>query len=374
MLSPLRAAILLTAPAPDDTSSVEDTLLNIIKTENLESLVGTFVRVLLIIIGSLFVRGFLARAVRRVVARMAERRTREATDSAQAVIIAERKAQRIKTLGALFSNIITVVVLSIMFLLILGELGFNLGPLIAGASIVGAALAFGAQQLVQDLVSGIFILMEDQYGVGDVVTVGTIEGTVEEVQLRVTKLRSIDGTLWFIRNGQIFEVGNLSQDYSRVVHDVAVGYGADIDEVQRILTRVINEYAEDPEAQEIILEKPELQGVQAVNPDSVVLRLIITTRPGEQWAAARALRSRIKTALDAAGIAVPVPQQLMLLSSAAEVAPVTRSEADADADADADAAAEAAEADAEADAEPAEDAEAEDLVKPLPAKGDNLAE
>ena len=276
----------------------------------LERFAPTAIRIGFIIFLSLLFRTGLNRAVNRLVRTAVERQQSTARGTHRAQIVAERKAQRAKTLGALFRNIITVVVLSMMTLMVLGELGVNLAPLLAGAGVVGLAIGFGSQALVQDMVSGVFILMEDQYGVGDVVDVGDATGTVEEVQLRITKLRSVDGTLWFVRNGEIMRVGNMSQDYSKVVLDIGISYGSDIDLAKDVLHRVAQEFADHPETQDV-LETPEVLGVQSLGPDSVQLRLILTTKPGEQWKAARQLQERIKKAFDANDIEIPFPQQVM---------------------------------------------------------------
>ncbi len=268
------------------------------------------IRIAVIIVVALVVRSLLNRTVNRLVGKAVASKNPESASSSREAIVAARKAQRAQTLGALFRNIITVVVLTMMTLTVLGELGVNLAPLLAGAGVVGLAIGFGSQALVQDMVSGVFILMEDQYGVGDVVDVGDAIGTVEEVQLRITKLRSVDGTLWFIRNGEIMRVGNMSQDYSKVVLDVGIAYGSDIDQAKEVLNRVAQDFADHPDTQDV-LETPEVLGVQSLGADSVLIRVVLTTKPGEQWAASRELQERIKKAFDAAGIEIPFPQRVV---------------------------------------------------------------
>jgi small-conductance mechanosensitive channel len=272
----------------------------------------TAIRIVVIIVIALVFRAFIFRAINRLVKTAVEHQDSSGVASTREQIIAARKAQRATTLGKLFKNITSVVVLGLMSLLVLGELGVNLAPLIAAAGVVGLAIGFGAQALVQDMVSGIFILLEDQYGVGDVVDVGDATGTVEEVQLRVTKLRSIDGTLWFVRNGEILRVGNMSQDFSKVVLDIGIGYGSDLDEAKAVLERVAQEFADHPETQDV-LETPEVLGVQMLGADSVIIRLTLTTKPGEQWTAARSLQERIKKAFDENGIEIPFPQRTIWL-------------------------------------------------------------
>nr|MCH9816191.1 mechanosensitive ion channel family protein [Actinomycetes bacterium] len=196
---------------------------------------------------------------------------------------------------------------------ILAELGFNLAPLIAGAGILGVALGFGAQSLVADFLSGVFILMEDQYGVGDVVDVGDATGTVEEVQLRTTQIRSVDGVLWFVRNGEIMRVGNMSQDWSRTVLDIGIAYAADIPRAKAAMAEVGVKFAADPDHADSVLAVPEVWGVEDLAADSVVLRMVVKTHPGTQWSAARELRERIKLAFDEQGIEIPFQQRTVWL-------------------------------------------------------------
>ncbi len=266
------------------------------------------IRVLVIVAIALVVRYLILRALKRLVLTTVAHQKAGTFTNAREEIIATRKAQRATTLGKLFRNIVNIVVLGLMALLVMGELGINLGPLIAAAGVVGLAIGFGAQALVQDVVSGVFILLEDQYGVGDVVDVGDATGTVEEVQLRVTKIRAIDGTLWFVRNGEIIRVGNMSQDFSKVVLDIGISYNSDIDKATEVLERVARDFADHPETQDV-LETPQVLGVQSLAADSVVMRLTLTTKPGEQWAASRAMQERIKKAFDAEGIEIPFPQR-----------------------------------------------------------------
>ena len=278
----------------------------------LNTALPTAIRIALIIVIGLVIRWALIRAMRKFMATLSQRSQKaklKKSDSVRAAIEAERAQQRSETLSKLFQNIITIIVLSFMTLLVLAELGINMAPFIAGAGILGLALGFGAQSLVQDFMSGIFILKEDQYGVGDVIEVDGASGTVEEVQLRITKLRAIDGSLWFVRNGEIISVGNKSQDWSRSLLDIGVAYGTDIGQAKQVLLDVCREFAVDPQYTADIIGEPEMWGVQELAADSVVLRLVLQTKPGAQWSAERALRERIKEALDANGIEIPFPQR-----------------------------------------------------------------
>lgn len=321
----LSAALLLQDTASNDTFEMAD-LLSL--QWWVEKFGGLILRLIIITVVALIIRSILVRTVDKVVLRIADMHTRRDIDSSRAAIVAHRKAQRTKTLGSLFKNIVNVIVLGIAGLMVLAEVGINLGPLLAGAGVAGVAIGFGAQSLVKDVISGIFILMEDQYGVGDVVDLGDAVGTVEEVQLRITKLRAVDGTLWFVRNGEILRVGNMSQDYSKVVLDVSVAYGTDVEFAKDVLQRVANDFAGDPQTRALVLETPEVLGVQALAPDSVQIRLVITTQPGEQWAASRVLRERIKAALDAAGIEIPFPQQVTWMRTFPQGGPAAAPPAD----------------------------------------------
>jgi moderate conductance mechanosensitive channel len=226
-----------------------------------------------------------ARVLRRAVAALRSR--------APMRIRSARTDQRAATMGDAVASFWRVVVLVVASLLILGEVGINLGPLLAGAGIAGIALAFGAQAIIKDYLSGLFILLEDQYGVGDVVTIGTASGTVEDLNLRFTRLRSADGTVWFVPNGEIRTVGNQSMEWSRAIVDVVVGYDNDINAVMAALADELGALTNDPLWRDRILETPEVQGVQSMTVDGVAVRIVAKTEPRAQWAVARELRGRI---------------------------------------------------------------------------------
>ena len=225
----------------------------------------------------------------------------------------ERAEQRARTLGALLRYATTIVIAAIALLMVLSELGVDIAPLIAGAGVVGIALGFGAQSLVKDFLSGMFMLMEDQYGVGDIIDVGEASGTVEQVTLRVTMLRDVEGTVWYVPNGEIRRVGNLSQLWSRIVLDVEVAYATDIEAASAVIIGVAEEEWRQQRPGATIIERPELWGLERFDPSAIVIRLAVKTRPGEQWAAARALRASLKAAFDEAGIVIPFPQQTVWL-------------------------------------------------------------
>jgi small conductance mechanosensitive channel len=190
-------------------------------------------------------------------------------------------------------------------LVVLDELGLNLAPLLAGAGIAGIAIGFGAQSLVKDFLSGFFILVEDQYGVGDVIDVGGVSGTVEEITMRVTRLRSVDGTVWFVPNGEIRMVGNTSMEWSRALIDVVVAYDSDVAKVSAAIAEEAQRFAEDEAWRDKVLEPPEVWGVQAMGPEGLTIRLVVKTAPREQYAVARELRTRISARLRQEGVRGP---------------------------------------------------------------------
>ncbi|WP_428117355.1 mechanosensitive ion channel family protein [Candidatus Poriferisodalis sp.] len=221
----------------------------------------------------------------------------------------ERASQRAKTLGTLFKSVATTIIWAIALMMLLGEFDVNLGPLIAGAGIIGVAVGFGAQSLVRDLLTGVFMLIEDQYGVGDVVDLGDAVGTVESVGLRTTRLRDISGTVWHVPNGAIARVGNMSQLWARVPLDLDVAYDTDLDEAMAIIKRVADQVWHEQGDNTTVLEEPAVAGVQAFGADAVTIRVMVKTEPAEQWATARLLRKRVKDAFDEAGIEIPFPQR-----------------------------------------------------------------
>ena len=220
-------------------------------------------------------------------------------------IYSERRALRATTLGSLLKSIVTAVIGVIVVVMAMDILGYPIGPLLASAGIVGVALGFGAQNLVKDFLSGIFMLLEDQYGVGDVIDMGEATGTVEAVGLRVTRLRSVDGTVWYVRNGEVVRVGNSSHGWARTVLDVRIAYDEDIARVERLLADLVAEFAADPEWEPYVLEDPEVWGVENLAADSVVLRVVVKTQPLQQWKIARELRERIKRVFDTEGVQIP---------------------------------------------------------------------
>ncbi len=225
------------------------------------------------------------------------------------VLTAARKRMRAETIASLLRSVASAAIWTVAGVMVLSELDVNLGPLVAGAGIVGIAVGFGAQNLVRDFVSGIFMLVEDQYGVGDTIDAGEATGVVETISLRTTRLRDVKGTLWHIPNGQIDRVGNKSQQWSRALLDVAVAYETDIDHATSVIKSTADGMWHDSAFSGRILEEPSVWGVEDLGADGIAIRLVVKTRPNEQFAVARELRARIKVAFDREGIEIPFPQR-----------------------------------------------------------------
>lgn len=263
------------------------------------------------------VNRLVRRAIRKVVDRVARGEqlglVRSVIDKAPAVLAGPsltdaRAAARAQTVGQVLRSISSTLVFGVATLLVLGELGINLGPLLAGAGIAGIAIGFGAQSLVKDVVSGIFILLEDQYGVGDVVDLGEATGSVEWVTLRATRVRDAEGTVWHVPNGEIRRVGNKSQQWARAVVDVGIAYGTDVKAATEVIAAAATGMAGEDAWSGRIQQPPEVLGVEALGADGMSIRVIVQTEPGEQWAVTRELRVRLREALDAAGMEAPYPR------------------------------------------------------------------
>jgi moderate conductance mechanosensitive channel len=217
---------------------------------------------------------------------------------------ATRSEQRREAVLTTLKSIVTGIVYAIALVTALGEMGVNLAALVAGVSVFGVAVGLGAQSLIKDFLSGIFILLEDQYGVGDTIVLNSVTGTtgtVENVTLRTTRLRSAQGTVWHVPNSQILMVGNESQLWSRAVVDVEIAHDAEIASAKAVLAQVGGQLRESDDG---VLEDPEVQGVQALSATGVCLRLTVKTVPSQQWRISRELRERIKVAFDDQGIAI----------------------------------------------------------------------
>lgn len=217
----------------------------------------------------------------------------------------ERRRQRAATMGSLFKSITTVAVSVVAVLTVAAQLGIQLGPIMASAGVAGVALGFGAQSLVKDYLSGIFMIVEDQFGVGDVIDTGEAVGTVEEVTLRITRLRDASGVIWYVRNGEIVRVANRSQGWSTSLVDIPVAYSSDIHDVTEVLQKVVDDITEDATWGPKLLSRPDAAGVESVSPGTMTFRIIAKTVPNENFGVTRELRRRAVLALENAGIKAP---------------------------------------------------------------------
>lgn len=247
-------------------------------------------------------------------------------------IAVARRTQRAQTVGSVLRSVTTIVITTVVLLTVLSQVGINMGPILASAGIVGVALGFGAQALVKDYLSGIFLVAEDQFGIGDYVDLGEASGTVEAVGLRITQVRDVDGTLWHVRNGEILRVGNFSQGWARAVLDIPVPYDSDVPEVSDMIMASARKLQKDPQWSHQILDDPEIWGVQDLSGESMTIRLVFRTQPLQQWAVARAMRAQLKVDLDEAGVRIPLVQQTVI--RAANPAGFTTAHTDTKADAE----------------------------------------
>jgi small conductance mechanosensitive channel len=224
-------------------------------------------------------------------------------------LLSERRAQRAATVGSVLKSAVSFIVFLIAFMLILSEVDINLAPFIAGTSIVGVALAFGAQNIVKDFLSGMFMIFEDQYGVGDVIDFEKATGTVEAVGLRSTRLRDVNGTVWYVRNGEVVRVGNKSQGFAQVVLDVPITAETEVARASAAILQVAREMQAEEEWNHLFLSDPEVQGVEAITLEETTIRMVVRVRPLEQWRVARELRLRIRERLDRLGVDAGPPSE-----------------------------------------------------------------
>jgi small conductance mechanosensitive channel len=279
---------------------------------------GIPLQVLLIILVSVIIRValqfFIRRVVNRVVSGVKRKQNVEDTHALMASPVhAARVVQRTRALGGVLNSVVTTVVVitaAILVISIAAPQATAAFSLITAA--LGAGLGFGAQNVVKDTLNGLFMVSEDQLGVGDVVDLGPATGVVEAVGIRITQVRDVNGTLWFVRNGEILRVGNLSQGWARVIIDLAVPYEADVDDVQARMLDTAIELRDEAKWKRLILERPEIWGIESVSPDAVVVRLVVKTRAGSKDDVARELRARLKRALDEMGVKGPRLSSIVL--------------------------------------------------------------
>ena len=283
---------------------------------NADTLIATPAKMLLIVLLAVAVRALMHRGIRRLTDRtstgavptiLRPLRNRTPANSVALEQITERRTQRAEAIGSVLRSFASIVVLGIGVVLVLGELGINLAPIVASAGVVGVALGFGAQNLIKDFIAGIGIILEDQYGVCDVVDLGEAGGTVEAVGLRITRLRDVNGVVWYVRNGEILRVGNKSQGFAQVVIDMPVAHDTDLESARTTMQAVADAmYAEDEWAA-VLLAEPESLGVEQITAEGVFLRLVVRSTNADQWRVGRELRMRLKERLVAEGIRTPLP-------------------------------------------------------------------
>jgi len=283
---------------------------------NAQTLVATPLRILLVVLVAVAARLLINRGIRRLTERTATgqvptilkpRRTKDGQSHALLVEqVTARRAQRAEAIGSVLRSSSSILIFFVAVVLVLGELGINLAPIVASAGVVGVALGFGAQNLVKDFIAGIGIILEDQYGVGDVVDLGEATGTVEAVGLRVTRLRDVNGVVWYARNGEVLRVGNKSQGYAQVVIDMPVTHDTDLERCREVMQEVGDAVYAEPEWAEVILAEPESLGVESITPQAIVMRLQVRTTNADQWRVGRELRMRLQERFATEGIAIPV--------------------------------------------------------------------
>lgn len=279
---------------------------------------ATPIQVAAIIVGAIVLRWILLLVIKRVVNRVVtgvkkKHNVDDTRELSASPLAAVRVVQRTRSLGSVFGNAVTGIIVVISVLLIF----FIVFPGATGAfalitAAVGAGLGFGAQNIVKDVLNGIFIVGEDQLGIGDVVDLGLATGVVEDVGIRVTQVRDVNGTLWFVRNGEILRLGNMSHGWARVIIDLAVPYDADVDAIQERILAVATELSEASKWKYRIIEKPALWGIESISAEAIVVRLVVKTRSSAKDDVARELRLRLKRALDEMGVRLPALNSITL--------------------------------------------------------------
>jgi small-conductance mechanosensitive channel len=272
---------------------------------------GTPLRVLAIIVVAALIRLILQLVIRRSVNRVVNgvKRKQNVSDTREiqaSPVAAARVIQRTRALGGVLSSAVTTLVVMVALVLIVSAIDPNAtGAFSLITAALGAGLGFGAQNVVRDVLNGIFIVAEDQLGVGDVVDLGQATGVVEAVGIRVTTVRDVGGTLWYVRNGEILRVGNMSQGWARVILDLALPYNADLETVKERMLETAIDMRADSKWKRLMIEQPEIWGIESITAEAVVVRLVVKTRSGAKDDVARELRARMKKTLDGLGLRLP---------------------------------------------------------------------
>jgi small-conductance mechanosensitive channel len=276
---------------------------------------GKPVSVLLILIVAFIIRVLLQFVIRRVVNRVVNgaKRLQNRDESRSSPVAAVRIVQRTKALGGVLSSAVTTVIVIVTIVLVIA----TISPAASGAfslitAALGAGLGFGAQNIVKDVLNGLAMVGEDQLGVGDVVDTGFATGVVEQVGIRITQVRDVNGTLWYVRNGEILRLGNLSQGWARVIIDLAVPYDTDVDAVQTKMLQTATAMAESPKWRSRVIERPEIWGLESISAEALVIRLVVKTRTNVKDDVARELRMLLKRALDEMNVHLPSLNSIVL--------------------------------------------------------------
>ncbi|MBP7102711.1 MAG: mechanosensitive ion channel family protein [Bacteroidales bacterium] len=257
------------------------------------------IKVIFIIIGTYILN--------RIIIKLIEKAIRAAIVSNNFVSkTAEMKREN--TLIRIFSGIVKITIIAIAALMILSELGLKIGPILAGAGIVGLAVGFGGQYLIKDIISGLFIIIENQYRVGDFVKFNDLSGTVEDISLRMSTLRDLDGTVHHIPHGEITKVSNFSKHFSRINLDIGISYNSNLENVILVVNKTGVELAEDPLWKESIIKAPQFLRVNEFADSAIIIKILGETQPSKQWEVSGELRKRLKIAFDKEGIEIPFPQ------------------------------------------------------------------
>lgn len=259
-------------------------------------------RIVIILVGSYFLNKIMHKFIDRAV-RIAVVPDRFSSK--------ESEIKREDTLIRIFSGATKIAILTIVILMVLQELGLEIGPILAGAGIVGLAFGFGGQYLIRDIISGLFIILENQYRIGDVVNFDGIGGLVEDITLRMTTLRDQDGTVHHIPHGEIHKVSNLSKTFARVNLNIGVSYNSNIEHVIEVVNRVGNELANDPQFKEFIIKPPQFLRIDNFGDSSVDIKVLGDTQPLKQWEITGELRKRLFIAFNKEGIEIPFPQRVI---------------------------------------------------------------
>ncbi|NQX27599.1 mechanosensitive ion channel [Microbacteriaceae bacterium VKM Ac-2854] len=305
---------LLAAVTPEPTDNPVSTTISFFTTPEFWKIVWVLVTIVCAILARVIAHFAVRRVVEQIVSGVKKRQNVDDTQSLPASpVAAVRVVQRTRTLGSILNNIISILIVVIGLVLIVNIIDPNLISSFALlTAALGAGLGFGAQNIVKDVLNGLFMVAEDQLGVGDVVDTGQATGVVEAVGVRITQIRDVNGTLWFVRNGEIIRVGNMSQGWSRVIIDLAVPYETDLEQVQTTMLDTANALATSGRWRSRILEKPEIWGLESISAEALVVRLVIKTRTTAKDDVARELRLRLKTALDAQGVKLPALNSIVL--------------------------------------------------------------